>query len=133
MFTKFPTVLTPMPGAFWDAGRANTATWLPGSPSAGAANFLAIWGSTGKIVYPTGNKLLELSIDSTSHIVPPNWTSRPGIYYLGVGIGTSGTETVGRRGCQSPTQLRAQVYSINVLPKVASAPVPWLALVRVCA
>jgi hypothetical protein len=91
-FTQFPTVQIPASGAMVDAGVTNNVTWSSGAPPAGATNLFAIWGQRPRtIVYPSGNKPLELPIGSNSYSLSPNWTSKAGTYYLGVGIGTSGT------------------------------------------
>lgn len=90
MFSSVPVVTAPAKGATWQATTANEISWSGGAPTDGEAYQALILDSAGNEVFPVSYLPgLDLPITTTSESIPAG-TLSPGIYFVAVGISTSG-------------------------------------------
>lgn len=89
-FSTFDTIVIPTPGTTLNAGVANTISWSPGAPTAGASHYVSVMDTSGKIVYPADGKPTEVPMGTNAYTIPAGSITTGGTYNLSVGIGTSG-------------------------------------------
>lgn len=93
MYTSAPSVTSPTAATTWTKESANTVTWAGGAPTSttpASAYVVGIMDSAGTFYPTTSDGPVEVSIGTTSFVLPANSITVAGTYTAWVGIATNG-------------------------------------------